>query len=100
MQNNEIDYSRGVLLYRGYKTSSFPTWNYAALVKEFGADIAECLLSYIENISHEVDSLELDWEKSPSAAADITYREISTRHPELSEEALRAIVWNSSYNSR
>jgi len=100
MQNNEIDYSRGVLLYRGYNISSFPTWNYAALVEEFGADIAECLLGYIENISHEVDSLKLDWVKSPTAAAVITCREISARHPELSEEALRAIVWNSSYSNR
>lgn len=95
-----IDYSRGIVLYRGYNLSPFPTWDYAAIEKEFGIIIAKEVLRYINEISLEIGNMNIDWGKSSSSACAVIYREMSDRHPELTEEALQAIIWNSSYNNR
>lgn len=86
--------SRAVIVWSGWGTASFPLREDAAVIAAFGAEQAPALLERIRELEddfYESDArltiADLD---AMGAAAAAKFRE---RHPEISNEAVRALAW-------
>jgi cytochrome P450 len=88
------DLSEAVILWTGWKHAAWPSRDESRVVQRFGADVASGIMS-------EVYKLESDFYSSDARhiARDLaTMGEIASdqfreRHPEIEEEAVRALSW-------
>jgi len=93
--------SVAVQLYLGVGVSACPTHLPSALVAHFGSENAARLQQRIQQLLSEAW---VEWKtsgKSDSArAAQRVAERFGQSHPELSPDAVRALLWNAAYNSR
>lgn len=93
--NEEL--SEAVRVYLGFGTASWPQADTNSLTRRFG-NRADQLHEQIGAILNEAEQFSPDWSKSNLAQAtrraDAHMRKVC---PELTDEAIRAIVWAWSY---
>jgi hypothetical protein len=92
------DLSRAIALYLGWGVASVPSADIGRLRDEFGADRADSLGQRVEAVVREVDALPTDWSsESLEAAGERVGGIIRDRHPELTDEAVKALVWHFTW---
>ena len=95
------DVSTAVTMYLGYGSSAFPLTDYARLVSNFGDARAVELKSQIKSLLQELDSSPIDWSShSLQSAGDLVRSSTRARHPELTDEAVQALVWKFTFDWR
>src|SRR5690242_20591526 len=93
--------SMAVLLYLGVGISSHPTRLSVALDDYFGAERAGALRDRVDELLKQAWLDPAEWSGMTLADATDEVRERMRRHhPELSEDAVQALAWNFSYNSK
>ena len=97
----ETDLSRAVVLYLGFGSAPSPQANGSTLTREFGAERGAELLERVVDLLDEVREIQIDWPiHSLASAGDAACDSMRGRHPELSEEALRALGWKFTFDWR
>lgn len=90
-----------VLVYLGVGISSYPTRLPDALSDYFGDDRAGALRERVDALLHEAW---LDWKDLGTTDLSEATRKVEANmrcsHPELSDDAIKALGWNFSFNSR
>jgi hypothetical protein len=98
MQN---DVSRAVLLFLGFSTASSPHADRDALLREFGVEHAAELERGVASVLDDLFRIQIDWSAhSLASAGEFATKQIRAGHPELSEEALRALDWKFTFDWR
>jgi hypothetical protein len=93
--------SEAIVIYTGFGKSSFPRARGNDLVVRFGptagADLKQQILSLLEELAQPVDLPEKRSRRSVTEQAMESFR---PRHPELNDEALKALAWTFSFGMR
>lgn len=88
------DVSLALVKFLGYGVEPYPKEDAARIEKEFGSERAPALEERVRPILSELAALNPDWSRhSLVAAAEWAGREMRRRHPELSEEGIKAMSW-------
>lgn len=88
------DVSLALVIFLGYGVEPYPKEDPARIEKEFGSERASALEERVRPILSEFAALKPDWSRhSLAAAAEWAGKEMKRRHPELSEESIRAMSW-------
>ena len=95
------DLSRAIALYLGWGVEKAPSPDLRRLQDEFGSAQGRLLGQRVEAIVREVAALSVDWStESLEAARERVAGIIRDRHPELTEEAVVALLWHFSWTWR
>jgi hypothetical protein len=90
-----------VLVYLGVGISSYPTRLPDAVSEYFGVDRADGLRERVDVLLSEAWLNPSDWGTPDlSEATRIVEQRMRAAHPELSDDAVKALAWNFSYASR
>lgn len=99
--DRDLTLSLAVQLYLGVGVSAFPTRLPSALDAYFGVERAAHLRARVEALLSEAWLEWQDWGTSDLAeATEYVEQQVGHAHPELSADAVRALGWNFSYQSR
>lgn len=101
MNTSTDEIGKAVVLYLGFGRSPYPRQDQTCLVEEFGTQRAVDLQNRVQTLLREASQISVDWSvHSIVSAGKLASAEIASRHPELSEPALRAIEWKFTYDWR
>jgi hypothetical protein len=90
--------SRAVVVYLSVGRSSFPHCDPEAVIETFGAEAAESLMPYASAVASEVLNIWTDWSTHTlDSAGEEAAAQMRQRHPELDDEAIKALGWHFSY---
>jgi hypothetical protein len=93
--------SEAIVIYTGFGKSSFPRARGNDLVLRFGpdagAELKQEILSLLEELAQPADLPEKRSRRSVTEQAMASFR---PRHPQLSEEAFKALAWTFSFGMR
>jgi hypothetical protein len=91
-----------VLVYLGVGISSHPTRLPDALAEYVGSDRAPSLQKRVDALLREawLDPSEWVGKMDLAAATEEVSASVRRSHPELSDDAVRALAWNFAYASR
>jgi hypothetical protein len=93
--------SRAVVLGIGFKRATAPSYERARLVAEFGTEQSAKLEPLVLALLKELRALDVDWKTHTLVTAGEWARlEMHRRHPALSDDALRALEWQFTFDSR
>ena len=93
--------NRAVVLFLGFETASSPRADRGRLIQEFGAERAAELESRVASVLDDLGGIQINWSMhSLATAADFAIEQTRARHPELSEEAVRALKWKFTFEWR
>jgi hypothetical protein len=88
------DVNLALVKYLGYGVEPYPKEDAARIEKEFGSERATVLEGRMRPILSEFAALKPDWSRhSLAAAAEWAGKEMKRRHPWLSEESIKAMIW-------
>jgi hypothetical protein len=87
--------AKALKLYTGGGASVFPQQNADKVLAKFGLEIAQ----RVDLLVTELGMLQPDWtlHHSLAAATDWATAEMKSRHPDLHQEALKALGWSFSF---
>jgi hypothetical protein len=89
--------SRALIVYLSVGRSPFPHADPEHLAEVFGEE-ATTLLPYVEGLTREIMDIEIDWTTHTlTSATELATAKMHTRHPELTDEAIKALDWYFSY---
>jgi hypothetical protein len=92
--------SDAVVLYLGYVTDREPCRRAQAVIEAFGADAA-ALIASVDGLCAEAGRVPVDWRVEDLAtAAHVVRGVLNHRHPELSENARSALIWDWAWANR
>ena len=90
--------SRAVVAYLRGAGLAWPRRSLDAVAEAMGSDVAERLGPRLERLADEILYWPVDWDRHDLLSAmDVVRRGLAERHPELSSEAVEALVWEFSY---
>lgn len=93
--------SEAIVIYTGFGKSTFPRARGNDLIVRFGPDLGvelkQHILSLLEDLAQPVDLPEKRSRRSVTEQAMESFR---PRHPELSEDAFKALAWTFSFGMR
>jgi hypothetical protein len=90
--------SRAVVAYIRGAGLAWPHDSLEAVAAAMGADAVERLGPDLKRLADETVYWPIDWDRHDLASAEeVVRRGITERHPELSSEAVEALVWDFSY---
>lgn len=93
--------SKAIVLFIGFGEAFAPDHDPTRLVREFGAAEAAILEPKVRAILDELARIEVDWSKHTLVSAEQeVLAKMHARHPDLSEEALRALGWDFTFSWR
>ncbi|HEX7802388.1 MAG TPA: hypothetical protein VF471_06485 [Pseudoxanthomonas sp.] len=88
------DIGLALVKFLGYGVEPYPKEDAARIEKEFGGERALVLEGKVRLMLSEFAAIKPDWSRhSLAAAAEWAGGEMKRRHPELSEESIRAMSW-------
>ena len=97
--NNDL--SEAFISYVGYGKSSAPVMGIDNLIEDFGMQRAQELLPLAKSLLREVSSVPIEFTlESIEADRARVQCEMKSLHPELTEEALKAIDWCCCFSWR
>lgn len=95
------DLSTAIVLFLGFGSASSPRKDSARLVQEFGAAQGALYETQVLSVIDEVGDIAVDWSQhSLQSAGEMVRAEMQRRHPDLSDEALRALAWKFTFDWR
>jgi hypothetical protein len=95
------DLSEAFISYTGYRRLSAPVFNIKHLIEDFGTQRAQQLLPLAEGLLREVSSVPIEFTVDSIEADRARVQcEMKSLHPELTEEALKAIDWCCCFSWR
>jgi len=101
MNVSPSDLSEGIVLYLGFGKERSPCEDSVGLVAEFGKEKASFIENKIVGLINEANSIQINWDvNSLSSAGKEVHELIRRNHPQLSEQALRAIEWKFTFDWR
>ena len=101
MGNGTNEISEAVILFLGVGSSPTPSRIRDNLTQRFGPTRAALLESQVRALLDEVMAINIDWEKhSLVSGGELALAHMRLQHPELNEEALKALEWEFSWNWR
>jgi hypothetical protein len=90
--------SRAVVAYLRGAGLAWPRRSLDAVAGAMGSDVAERLGPRLEQLADETLYWPVDWNRHDLLPAmDVVRGGLAERHPELSSEAVEALVWEFSY---
>jgi hypothetical protein len=92
--------SRAVVVYLRGKGLAWPSASPEAVAKELGAEAADRLMPRLRQLADEAVYWPVDWQNhidDLGSAARVVEDEISAAHPELDQDAVRALGWQFSF---
>ena len=93
--------SEAIISYLGYGVSAWPGHHRDRLVQRLGTLRARELQLRLEAIFAHLAAIQVDWTANDLASAGRVARDaMRARHPELSEDALHALEWKFTFDSR
>lgn len=93
--------NRALVVYTGYGTSSFPRARSGDLVSQFGGAAAGDLKARILTLYLEMQfPLPDEGKRSKKSVTERATEQVRLRHPELTEEGLRALAWAYAFGLR
>jgi hypothetical protein len=97
MQSQTNELSNAVILFLGFGSASSPRSDRARLVQEFGTAIGSQVIALVD----EAAQIQVDWSKhSLESAGNMVRNAMHSRHPDLSDGALRALAWRVTFDWR
>ena len=101
MSESGSDISEAVVIFIGFGRSPFPVEDRAALSKRFGLSEAAELERLVISIVKEMHRINIDWSiYSLDTAAAKVRSEMRLKYPNLSDNAILALVWKFTYESK
>lgn len=101
MNISPSDLSQGIVLYLGFGKERSPREDSVGLIAEFGKEKASFMERQIVDLINEVNSIPINWDvNSLSSAGKEIHEVIRQNHPQLSEQALRAMEWKFTFDWR
>jgi hypothetical protein len=101
MTSEANDLNDAIILFLGFGTASSPRRDRARLDQEFGVDHGATHESQVLNLIAEVGELAVDWSThSLESAGEAVRSALHGRHPDLSDVAVRALVWKFTFDWR
>jgi hypothetical protein len=94
----EDQLSRSVRIYLGYGRSSHPVRDLEALIRRFGEDRASDLQEAVEQLCAFANGQPFGDSDSLALIAKDLRIALSARYPSLSSGAVKALVWDATYN--
>jgi hypothetical protein len=92
------DVSLAIVKFLGYGVEPYPKEDAERIEKEFGSERAPALEGRVRLILGELAALKPDWSRhSLTAAAEWAGREMKRRHPQLSEDSIKAMNWTFTW---
>jgi hypothetical protein len=93
--------SRAVVAYIRGAGLAWPHASLAAVAEALGADAAERLGPHLKRLAGEAVYWPVDWNRHDLLSAmDVVRAGLAERHPDLSSEAVEALVWDFSYANK
>jgi hypothetical protein len=90
--------SRAVVAYIRGAGKSWPHRSPEAVARAMGADTAQRLGPQLKRLADETVYWPVDWDQHDlNSAAEMVRSGVAERHPELSSEAIEALLWDFSY---
>jgi hypothetical protein len=90
--------SLAIVEYLGHGADAFPHAHAEAIL---GRNGGEELLARVRDVIGEMDGVRPDWTiMTLSEAGEYVEKEMRSRHPELSPEAVRALGWVYTFSNR
>jgi hypothetical protein len=90
--------SRAVVAYIRGAGLAWPHQSLEAVATAMGADGAERLGPHLKRLADEAVYWPVDWNRHDlQSAMEVVRSGLSERHPELSREAVEALVWDFGY---
>ena len=90
--------SRAVVAYLRGAGLAWPRQSLEAVAGAMGADTAQRLEPRLKRLADETLHWPVDWDRHDLLSAmDVVRDGLTERHPELSSEAVEALVWEFSY---
>jgi hypothetical protein len=94
-----IDLSQAIVVWTGWRDTSWPSRDEARLVGEFGPEGAADLIPRIRQLEDEFYASDARFVVSDlKEMGDAAAHRFQSMHPELSEEAIRALAWCYTYD--
>ena len=95
------DLSEAFISYVGYRKLSAPVMDIKHLIADFGTQRAQELLPLAKSLLREVSSVPIEFTlDSIKADRARVQHDMKSLHPELTEEALKAIDWYCCFSWR
>jgi hypothetical protein len=93
--------SQAIVIWTGWGQATWPVRDEARVVKRFGVDTAADLLPRIRELAREFYSSDArDVIADLKEMGDVAAGEFRRAHPELSDEAVQALVWCYTYDNK
>jgi hypothetical protein len=97
MSQVESGLAQALVIYLGFGSAAWPQADKNAIEQEFG-DRSNRILDQITAILREAEQFAPDWSTHDLASAkDSAEEQVRIRHPELTEDAIKAVAWAWSY---
>jgi hypothetical protein len=101
MTGSSRDVSSALCAYLGAGKFSYPSPLASRIREVFGEPAATELEKRVMELVDESFAIAIDWnEHSLASAGEHVRATMRARHPDLSPEAIEALVWNFTYNWR
>ncbi len=95
------DKSDAVLLYLMVGRNSFPTQDPDAVIAKYGQLRGREVTSFVEALIREIMTAKVDWAShSIESGAELAMSEMEAKHPDLSDDAIKALGWQFSFSWR
>lgn len=93
--------NEAIVIYTGYGKSSFPRARGNDLIARFGAEEGGALKDRVLQLFEELQQpAALPEKRSRKSVTEQTMELFRPRHPELSDEAVKALAWTFSFGMR
>ena len=101
MKSETNDLSKAVTLYIGFGLESWPMRDRKRIFQEFGDVHGAELKLQVDALLRETGGIAIDWSAhSLASAGDMIEKVMHLRHPELSDDAIRALGWDYTFSMR
>lgn len=93
--------NEALLLYTGYGSASFPRARTPLLVSRFGEEEGlELKQRIIELLTELQQPLDMEGKRSRKSVTEMAIEQLRPRHPELDENAFKALAWTFAFGLR
>jgi hypothetical protein len=89
--------SRAAVLYFGLGEEKSPRFVFSRLSSQFGVEEAEALVEAVRELIAEASEIPVPEDFALMDEVSVVEREMERRHPDLSADAIKSLMWNYGY---
>jgi hypothetical protein len=90
--------TKSVVAWTGWGRAAWPLRDVSAVADQLGDDLAAKLIPLVHRLEAEFNASEAWRLGDLGQVGDVASEEFRTRHPELGEEAVKALAWCYTYD--